>query len=172
MQQVQQTSAARLARLGLVALLAAAGLGAAAEEPLVCREAPAEPQAGNEAAPFETTAFASALAARPRLAPAPRALVDARTGSLVAPTPAKARNLELSPALRQAFSTSSEGLTEVRLPYGTVKVNLEGRFMSATFATLAADGAVRIGHSLEMTAPPSQAPETATDERSATDETP
>ncbi len=172
MQQEQQTTAARLARLGLVALLAAAGLRAAAEEPLVCREASAEAQAGHEAAPFETTAFASTLAAQPRPAAGLRAFVDPRTGSLVVPTPAKARNLELSPALRQAFSTSSEGLTEVTLPGGTVKVHLEGRFMSATFATIGEDATVRVSHGLGATATPPQAAEAETSERSATDESP
>ncbi len=169
MPRKQQTSGARLARLGLVALLAAGSVGVAAEEPPLCRaeEAPAPVTEATRATPAT-----SALPDRARLASGLRAFVDPQTRALVVPPPSKVRALELSPALQQAFSTSSAGLVEVRLPDGTVKVNLEGRFMSATFATIGEDGTVRIGHSLDTATAPREASEAETGERSVTDETP
>ncbi len=167
MQKSQQTSAARLGLLGLAALLVTAGIGVRAEEPLARREAPAKP------APASVEAIPAAVKpAAPRLAGGLRVSIDPETGSLIALPPAKARTLELSPALRQAFSTSSEGLVEEALPDGTFRARLEGRFMSATFAAIGEDGTARVGHSLQaVTAPPATAAAEA-GEKEAVDEAP
>jgi hypothetical protein len=70
-----------------------------------------------------------------------RVFVDPQTGKVVAPPPG-------TPAESQApdLSTSSEGLTETRLPGGGAKVDLQGRFQTPLVATVGADGKVSIDH--------------------------
>lgn len=69
------------------------------------------------------------------------AYVDPVTGRFV-PTPPAGTVLPLSKELRDAMSTSHEGLTEEPLPGGGFKLDLRGRFQSATVATVGADGTV------------------------------
>ena len=156
------TSVARLVRLGFAAILVAAGFGATAGEAPVCGPIPA---AGGALEPATAPCFTCLPLGRPaqpsllsgeRFAGGLRAYVDPQTGALAAPSPAGAGVQELPPALRQAFSTSDEGLVEVVLPNGVVKVALQGRFMSATFATIGEDGEVRLGHGVTPTVPPQE----------------
>ena len=162
---------AALARFS-IALLAlgvwtGSAVGLEAQEPAACQETVAAPTQDASPAESEATPGVTFSPDRPRLAGGLRAHVDPMTGSLVAP-PAGAPALELSPDLLQAFSTSGDGLVEVALPDGTVRVRLDGRFMSATVATIDADGQVRIGHGLPVAAP---APATeAVAEEECTDE--
>lgn len=48
----------------------------------------------------------------------------------------------LADSLKNALSTSSEGLTEVRHPDGTVTVDLEGRFQNFSVAKVNPDGTI------------------------------
>ncbi len=157
MQRRQGTVSAHIP-IGLALLaLAVATSGVMAEESATCHDIAATQVDAASASSSESEPSSSTD--RPRLAGGFRAHVDPLTGSLVTPPPAALR-LQLSPDLQQAFSTSADGLVEVALPNGGVMVRLDGRFMSATVATVGADGQVRIGHGLPVAAAP--APETAT----------
>lgn len=78
--------------------------------------------------PVETTPGSAAL----------RAYIDTETGELTQGHAAARPDLELE----QALSRSTEGLVEVHRPDGSVHVNLEGRFQSASVARLNRDGTV------------------------------
>ena len=92
------------------------------------------------------------------------AFVDPATGKLVEPSAADlAAFFARNPELRKALSTSTEGLTEVPLPGGGYKVDLQGRFRSTIVATVGPDGKPRLGH-LVVTPPQ---PVTATPARAA-----
>lgn len=96
----------------------------------------------------ETTAVTSENS---EAAPAPamsglRVTIDPETGQMVVPPPADRRKMALSPAMQNAFSQSDEGLPTVVLPDGTVMVNLQGRFRNLLFATVDAEGQLKVGH--------------------------
>ena len=77
-----------------------------------------------------------------------KAFVDPQTGALTRePAPGTAP-LELSPAEKNAFSTSHEGLVEVpsTVPGGGFKLDLQGRFQSPLTATVGPDGKVTTQH--------------------------
>lgn len=97
----------------------------------------ASPEPGPPAAPAANAAQSS---------PAPEAgmkiYVDPRTGAILSePAPGTAP-LELSPAERNAFSTSSEGLVQVPnlVPGGGIKLDLQGRFQSPIVGTAGSGG--------------------------------
>lgn len=76
-----------------------------------------------------------------------RAAIDPETGQLV--TGPEATRLsgagsdkQADAELEQMLSRSDAGLQQVHRPDGTVSVNLEGRFMSASVARIGADGKV------------------------------
>ena len=72
-------------------------------------------------------------------AAAMRASIDPETGMLsVNPT----RVESSSKMLETALSRSSDGLVQETMPNGTVRMNLQGRFMSASVARLDAQGHV------------------------------
>jgi hypothetical protein len=56
--------------------------------------------------------------------------------------------LQLSPAERNSFSTSHQGLVEApsSVPGGGVKVDLQGRFQSPLIVTIDPDGKVKMHH--------------------------
>lgn len=60
--------------------------------------------------------------------------IDPETGALVAPTAEQAR--ALTAAERTGLMRTSEGLTQVRLADGSVKVDLQGRFMEYSLVQL------------------------------------
>jgi hypothetical protein len=60
--------------------------------------------------------------------------IDPETGALVAPSAAQV--LRLTSAERTGLMRTSEGLTEVRFPDGTVMVDLQGRFMEYSLVRL------------------------------------
>ena len=60
--------------------------------------------------------------------------IDPETGALVAPTAEQVRTL--TAAERTGLMRTSEGLTEVRFPDGSVKVDLQGRFMEYSLVQL------------------------------------
>jgi hypothetical protein len=81
----------------------------------------------------------SSVATRPAPAPSPAGAVigiDPETGRLGMPT--AAQMLELSAAERTGLLRTSDGLTEVVLPDGSVMVDLQGRFM--TYSVVRLDG--------------------------------
>jgi hypothetical protein len=81
-------------------------------------------------------------------APGMKAFVDPQTGAFTRePAPGTAP-LELSPAERNAFSTSHEGLVEVpnTVPGGGFKLDLQGRFQSPLTVTVGPDGKVTMQH--------------------------
>ncbi len=159
MRQKQLTCFARFTHLSLVALLVSIG-GVKADEPAVCPATASSAEPASAASP-EVLPIESHSSYSPGFTGGLRVHVDPQTGTLVAP-PAKHRALELSPAMRRALSTSDQGLVEVMRPDGGVMVRLEGRFMSATYATIGDDGKVRVGHGLAPSAVPVQ--EKAADE--------
>jgi hypothetical protein len=85
-----------------------------------------------------------------RLADGPgmKVYIDPQTGEFVSEPPPNAGPLELSPAERNAFSSSHQGLIQVpgAVPGGGVKLDLQGRFQSPLTATVAPDGRVLIEH--------------------------
>jgi hypothetical protein len=96
--------------------------------------------------PIEPTAPREIDFATPGTA-AMRAAIDPETGQLVT-GPAAERLAETGAdkqadaELEQMLSRSDAGLQQVHRPDGTVSVNLEGRFMSASVARIGADGKV------------------------------
>jgi hypothetical protein len=74
-----------------------------------------------------------------------RVHIDPATGKPFTP-PAAERAVPAGSWLERAMSSSGAGLEEVRLPNGAVRVNLQGRFMNALFATIGPDGKLVVGH--------------------------
>ena len=92
-------------------------------------------------------------AAIPEGAPGMMIYIDPQTGA-IRPDPAPGTApLQLTPQLRDAFSTSHQGLVEVpsSVPGGGVKLDLQGRFQSPLVVTIDADGKVKMQH---LGAPP------------------
>jgi hypothetical protein len=116
------------APLFAVACIAATALPASAEE-----GQPPAPHAGTDVS---------------RNAPGMKAFVDPQTGVLTREPAPGAAPLELSPAERNAFSTSHEGVVEVpsTVPGGGFKLDLQGRFQSPLTATVGPDGKVTTQH--------------------------
>jgi hypothetical protein len=88
-------------------------------------------------------------------APGMTVYIDQRTGALLpGPTPDTVP-LQLTPEIRNALSTSDQGLVEVPSlePGGGFKVNLQGRFQSPLFAITDANGKVKIQHLHEIPVP-------------------
>jgi hypothetical protein len=72
--------------------------------------------------------------------------VDPQTGAIL-PEPAPGSvPLRLSPQEQSALSTSHEGLVEVPVPGGGVKVDLQGRFQSPLVGTIDAHGKLQMQH--------------------------
>lgn len=67
---------------------------------------------------------------------------DPETGQMRHHTSAELEALRAT--LEAWFNDSTEGLEEVRLPDGSVMVDLEGRILHSTVATVAPDGSVRV----------------------------
>jgi hypothetical protein len=74
--------------------------------------------------------------------------IDPQTGAILKGPAPGAVPLQLSPAVQNTLSTSHQGLAEVPSPFhgGGVKVDLQGRFRSPSFATIDSNGNVRILH--------------------------
>lgn len=74
--------------------------------------------------------------------------IDPRTGARLPEPAAGSVPLPLSPQLRDALSTSHQGLVEVPspVPGGGVKLDLQGRFQSPLVVTIDADGKTRTRH--------------------------
>lgn len=89
------------------------------------------PDATTESSPAEGLAPGSA---------AMRAVINPETGELEISAGMPA--LTLDPATKQALSRSDEGLTPVYHPDGSVSVNLQGRFQSASVARVDDQGKV------------------------------
>jgi hypothetical protein len=81
---------------------------------------------------------AAAAPAAPASAAGMIVAIDPVTGALVAPTAEQLTNL--TGAERTGLMRTSEGLTEVRLANGTVKVDLQGRFMEYSVVQLDREG--------------------------------
>lgn len=72
-----------------------------------------------------------------------RAYLDPATGRLIDQPTYGEPTLELSDEALYRFSTDHFGLIEERLPDGTLKVDLKGRFRTGSVATVDEDGEVR-----------------------------
>jgi hypothetical protein len=78
--------------------------------------------------------------------------IDPSTGEVL-PAPAPGTQpLQLSPAERNALSTSHAGLVQVpsSVPGGGVKLDLRGRFQSPFIAVVGADGTATVRHLEEL----------------------
>lgn len=78
-----------------------------------------------------------------------RVYVDPSTGQVLKEPPqGAAGSLTITPAERNAFSTSHEGLvqTPAGVPGGGVRLDLKGRFQSSLMATVGPDGKPQIKH--------------------------
>jgi hypothetical protein len=74
--------------------------------------------------------------------------VDPQTGAIVKEPAPGTVPLPLTPQLRNALSTSHQGLVEEvsPVPGGGIKIDLQGRFQSTLMATIDGDGKVRMQH--------------------------
>ena len=74
--------------------------------------------------------------------------IDPQTGQLLKGPAPGSIPLQLSPSLRNALSTSHQGLVAVpsSVPGGGVKVDLQGRFLSPLITTIDANGKVGFHH--------------------------
>jgi hypothetical protein len=104
--------------------------------------------------PGEATGSGTSVAQPPAEKPVPegaagmKIYIDPQTGA-IRPDPAPGTApLELTPQLRDAFSTSHQGLSEVQssVPGGGFKLDLQGRFQSPLVVTIDADGKVKMQH--------------------------
>ena len=68
--------------------------------------------------------------------------LDPETGQLTTGTEPAEAVLELNPALENALSQSSEGLVPEYHADGSVSLDLQGRFQSASIARIGKDGKV------------------------------
>jgi hypothetical protein len=103
-------------------------------------------------------------AAVPEGAPGLKIYIDPQTGA-IRPDPAPGTApLELTPQVRDAFSTSHQGLSEVQssVPGGGFKVDLQGRFQSPLVVTIDADGKVKMQH---LGQPPESSDKTSGDKK-------
>ena len=71
--------------------------------------------------------------------------IDPKTGDVLSEPAPGTQPLRLTPAERNAFSTSHQGLVAVpsSVPGGGVKIDLRGRFQSPFIAVVGADGTAR-----------------------------
>ena len=74
--------------------------------------------------------------------------VDPKTGAILKEPAPGSVPLQLTPQLRNALSTSHQGLVEAPadVPGGGVKLDLQGRFQSPAIVTTDPDGKVRMQH--------------------------
>jgi hypothetical protein len=78
--------------------------------------------------------------------------IDPNTGEVLSAPAPGTQPLRLSPAERNALSTSHQGLVQVpsAIPGGGVKLDLQGRFQSPFIAIVAADGTASVNHLEEL----------------------
>jgi len=133
-------------RLLLTSLLAAGTCFAVAAQPAFPGE--------SQPAPSGQTQAGSATSVSPQTAEAPvpatgmTIYIDPNTGAILKEPAPGTVPLQLTPQLQNALSTSDRGLVEVpgSVPGGGVKLDLQGRFQSPLFATIDANGKIRIQH--------------------------
>lgn len=80
--------------------------------------------------------------------------IDPTTRELTAGPAEVAGMAEQDPWLRNALSTSSDGLVEEPSPGGGWMIDLQGRFQSVVFATVDASGNVAVQHGMTTAAAP------------------
>lgn len=71
-----------------------------------------------------------------------RVYVDPQSGELVS-QPVTEEQRQQAAATEAAFNQDNSDLVSVRMPDGSVMVDLQGRFQQATVATVQADGSIR-----------------------------
>ena len=91
---------------------------------------------------------AAAPAAVPAVVPGMTIHVDPKTGAILKEPAPGSVPLELTPQLRNALSTSHQGLVEEAspVPGGGITVDLQGRFQSPLMMTIDGNGKVRMQH--------------------------
>ncbi len=112
------------------------------------------------APPEQAAAQTPAEAAPPVAAAGLVAFIDPATGGLTG-TPTEEQRAAMRTALAALANDSGEGLVEVRLPDGSVVMDLQGRFQEAVVVQVAPDGTQHrqcIGSLPDAAATPSPAP--------------
>ena len=148
-----RTCRTRVAHGLLIGLIAAGACFGVAAQPAFSGEG--QPAPSGETLTGPGTSNTPQPAGKPGAVPAGAPMViyvDPQTGALLKEPAPGSVPLQLTPQLRNAFSTSHQGLVEtpISTPGGGVKVDLQGRFRSPLIATTDASGKVRIQHLDEM----------------------
>jgi len=150
---------AALAALALgLALTIPAAAQTAAEPDAEASEAAKAPEADTVVATSEADA---APAAGSAVLHGMRVVIDPETGELRAPTPGEAKAMSIR--LKSAVNRSSKGLYSVTHVDGTQSLNLQGRFLNVSTATVGSDGKVERDCRPAEDAPPAVAPEKEAD---------
>jgi hypothetical protein len=123
---------------------------------IACVAASATPVLAGDGSPAAAGVPSAAANALPAKEPASAAQaasgllihIDPQTGALLKEPDPNSPALQFPPALRDAISTSHDGLVEEQLtgPHGGVKVHLQGRFRNPLMATTDGNGKVTIQH--------------------------
>jgi hypothetical protein len=137
---VKSRTYSRLLERGLRTSLVSVAAFVAALSPALPQEAP---PADTSVAPPQAASPAGAQSAQGM-----KVYIDPRTGAILREPAPGTVPLQVSPADQNALSTSHEGLVEVpsSVPGAGVGLNLQGRFQSPLFATIDANGKVRVQH--------------------------
>ena len=135
----------RVTRGLMVGLLAAGTLAAAAQ--------PALPGEDQPVSSGQTQAASGPSAEQPPAvsiggAPGMTIYIDPKTGAILKEPAPGSVPLQLTPELRNALSTSHQGLVEVpsSVAGGGVKLDLQGRFQNPLIVTIDADGKIKMQH--------------------------
>ena len=137
----------------LMGLLAAnAYLVVVAQPAFPCDSQPAHAEQTELGSPASASQHDQKPAAVPGSASGMIIHIDPRTGAILRGPAPGAVPLQLSPGVQSALSTSHQGLVEVPSSFhgGGIKVDLQGRFRSPSFATIDSNGNVRILHLNEI----------------------
>ncbi len=150
----------------LFAVGACSLLGAA---PVMSGEGQSCPAERTEAASSTAAAQPPAQQSSPEIAAGGSGLtiyVDPRTGRILKQPAPGTVPFQLTPELQNALSTSHQGLVEVpsSVPGGGVRIDLQGRFQNPLFATIDADGNLKLHHLQEKSPSPPTAGENRYDD--------
>jgi hypothetical protein len=104
--------------------------------------------ASAQAEPPSPAASTAAPATVPAVVPGMTVHIDPKTGAILKEAAPGSVPLQLTPQLRNALSTSHQGLVEEpsTVPGGGVKLDLQGRFQNPVIVTTDADGKVKLQH--------------------------
>jgi hypothetical protein len=132
----------------LTSVFCAAAALIGAGQAAIGEENPPQPAESARAGPPGASLPPAEKAGPPAAAGGMMVHIDPRTGAIQRDPAPGTQPLQLSPQLRNAVSTSHQGLVEVpgAAPGGGVKVDLQGRFQSPLVMTIDPDGKARTQH--------------------------